>query len=161
MTGQFKQSIIQLSNILNGCPVINQPTTTTELVQIFKVLSDATRFGLLSLLLTHDLCVGALARRLGISEAAVSQHLKQLREVGLVKGEKRGYWTHYAVERNRLNKVAEALTGLTGLARCPDGACTNHPNKKTDCRKDGAKMCECTYRYPQRLKGNPEENAKE
>ncbi len=161
MTTLFKPSIIQLSNVLNGSPVIDQPTTTIELVQIFKVLSDTTRFGLLSLLLTHDLCVGALAKRLGISEAAVSQHLKQLREAGLVKGEKRGYWTHYSVERNRLNKLAEALTGLTGLARCPDGACTNHPNKKSDCRKNGVKMCECIYQYPQRLKGNPEEGAKE
>ena len=72
-----------------------------EIVQVFKVLSDETRFKLINLLLTHDLCVGALAHHLGISEAAVSQHLKQLREVGLVKGEKRGYWTHYMVERNK------------------------------------------------------------
>ncbi|OPY70005.1 MAG: HTH-type transcriptional repressor AseR [Syntrophorhabdaceae bacterium PtaU1.Bin034] len=134
-------------------------TTTAKFVQTFKVLSDATRFELLNLLLTHDLCVGALARRLGISEAAVSQHLKQLREAGLVKGEKRGYWTHYAVERDRLNRVAEALTGLTVLPRCPEGACTNRPGKKNDCRKEGIKMCDynCSCQYPERLKGTPEE----
>jgi ArsR family transcriptional regulator, arsenate/arsenite/antimonite-responsive transcriptional repressor len=127
-----------------------------ELVAVFKALSDETRFELLNLLLTQDLCVGALARRLGVSEAAVSQHLKQLREAGLVKGEKRGYWTHYAVERDHLNKLAEALTGLTGLARCPDGACTKQPNKKTDCRKEVIKMCECNCQYPEKLKGKPE-----
>ncbi len=61
---------------------------TQEIVQVFKTLSDETRFNLVRLLLTHDFCVGALAHRLGISEAAVSQHLKSLREAGLVKGEK-------------------------------------------------------------------------
>ncbi len=134
-------------------------TATTEFVQVFKVLSDGTRFELLNLLLTHDLCVGALAHRLRISEAAVSQHLKQLREAGLVKGEKRGYWTHYAVERERLNKLAEALTGLTVLPRCPQGVCTNQPNRKNDCRKEGVKMCNCNCncQQPEKLKGKPEE----
>jgi ArsR family transcriptional regulator, arsenate/arsenite/antimonite-responsive transcriptional repressor len=101
-----------------------------ELAAIFKALSDETRFELVTLLLTQDLCVGALARRLAISEAAVSQHLKQLREAGLVRGEKRGYWTHYAVERDRLSKLAEALIGLSGLARCPDEPAPINPTKK-------------------------------
>ena len=129
----------------------------TKFVQMFKVLSDETRFELLGLLLTHDLCVGALARRLKVSEAAVSQHLKQLREVGLVKGEKRGYWTHYMVERNRLSELAVALMGLTGLPRCLDGACANQPNKQTECRKEGTKMCECKCEHPETLKGKPED----
>ena len=63
----------------------------TEFVQIVKTLADETRFKLVKLLLTHDLCVGALAQHLRISEAAVSQHLKYVREAGIVKGEKRGY----------------------------------------------------------------------
>jgi len=130
---------------------------TANFVQVFKMLSDETRFELVNLLLTHDLCVGALARRLGISEAAVSQHLKQLREAGLVKGEKRGYWTHYMVERNVLTDLAGALTGLTGLARCPDGVCGKQLNKQTDCRKEGTKMCDCKCQYPEKLKGKPEE----
>jgi DNA-binding transcriptional ArsR family regulator len=85
----------------------------TEFVQILKALSDETRFGIVKLLLSRDLCVGALAHHLRISEAAVSQHLKLLREAGLVKGEKRGYWTHYMVERNKLNELAALLTELT------------------------------------------------
>src|SRR4030067_3219673 len=94
-----------------------------EIVQVFKVLSDETRFKLINLLLTHDLCVGAPAHYLGISDAAVSQHLKQLREVGLVKGEKRGYWTHYMVEKTKLNELADLLRELTNLPPCPEGVC--------------------------------------
>jgi len=105
-------------------------TATSKFIQMLKALSDETRFKLVNLLLTHDLCVGALAHRLGISEAAVSQHLKQLREVGLVKGEKRGYWTHYAVEKDGLSKLAEALTGMTRRLRRPEGVCSRKPTKK-------------------------------
>jgi len=128
-----------------------------EIVQIFKALSDETRFKLISLLLTHDLCVGALANHLGISEAAVSQHLKQLRESGLVKGEKRGYWTHYIVERNKLNELAEFVRELTNLPPCHEGVCIKKSNQKTDCQKEGVKMCDCKCQNPEKLKGKPEE----
>ncbi len=128
-----------------------------ELVQIFKTLSDETRFKLVKLLLTHDFCVGALAHHLGISEAAVSQHLKSLREAGLVKGEKRGYWTHYAVEKDKLNELAGLLRELTNLLPCRDGLCVKSLNNKIDCNKEGAKMCDCKCEYPEKLKGKPEE----
>jgi len=130
---------------------------TTESVQILKTLSDETRFNLIKILLTHDFCVGALAQRLRISEAAVSQHLKLLREAGLVKGEKRGYWTHYIVERNKLNELAELIKELTQLLPCPEGLCIKKLNGKIDCHKEGAKMCDCKCQYPEKLKTKPEE----
>ena len=128
-----------------------------EIVQVFKVLSDETRFKLINLLLTHDLCVGALAHHLGISEAAVSQHLKQLREVGLVKGEKRGYWTHYAVEKEKLHELAGLVRDLTDLQPCPESVCIKKLNNKMDCHKEEEKMCDCRCQYPEKLKGKPEE----
>ena len=128
-----------------------------EFVQILKTLADETRFKLVKLLLTHDLCVGALAQHLRISEAAVSQHLKYLREAGLVKGEKRGYWTHYLVEKNKLNELAELLRELTNLLPCSEGVCIKKLNGKIDCHKEGAKMCDCKCEYPEKLKGKPEE----
>jgi DNA-binding transcriptional ArsR family regulator len=130
---------------------------TTEFVQILRSLSDETRFELIKLLLTHDFCVGALAQHLRISEAAVSQHLRLLREAGLVKGEKRGYWTHYSVEKNKLNEMAEQLRELTNLLPCPEGVCIKKLNGKIDCHKEGAKMCDCKCQYPEKLKGKPEE----
>lgn len=102
---------------------------------MFKALSDETRFKLVRLLLTRDLCVGALAHRLDISEAAVSQHLKQLPKAGLVKGEKRGYFTHYSVERGTLRKAAQAMKGFAGLARCTEGVCNKSVKKRIDCER--------------------------
>ena len=86
-----------------------------------KALADETRLKLVDLLLSHDLCVGALARRLGVSEAAVSQHLRVLRRAGLVKGEKRGYWTHYRVEREALRHLGGQLDKLADKPSCPEG----------------------------------------
>jgi ArsR family transcriptional regulator len=130
---------------------------TMEPVQIFKTLADETRFKLVNLLLTHDLCVGALAKHLRISEAAVSQHLKSLREAGLVRGEKRGYWTHYAVEKEKLRELAELLGDLTHLEPCLEGLCIKKINSRIDCHKEETKMCDCKCQQPEKLKGKPEE----
>ncbi len=129
----------------------------TELVQTLKTLADETRLNLVKLLLTHDLCVGALAKRLAVSEAAVSQHLKQLREAGLVKGEKRGYWTHYTVEKEKLHELAGLLKGLTELPSCPEGVCIKKLNNRIDCYKEEVKMCDCKCQQPEKLKSKPEE----
>jgi len=128
-----------------------------ELSNTLKALSDESRFKLVRLLLTHDLCVGALAHHLKITEAAVSQHLKQLREAGLVKGEKRGYWTHYTIDKAKLKDLAEALADLTKLPPCPEGLCSRNLDQEIDCRKEDKKMCDCKCQHPERLKGKPEE----
>ena len=90
-----------------------------------KTLGDANRFKIINLLLGHDLCVGALAQHLGISKPAISQHLQVLRKAGLVKGEKRGYWTHYMVERDILKQMANALVDMAQQPAhdCSDGYC--------------------------------------
>ncbi len=60
-----------------------------DLLQILKILSDDTRYKIIELLSAQDLCVGALARRLEITDAAVSQHLQILRKAGLLTAKKR------------------------------------------------------------------------
>ncbi len=83
-----------------------------KIVELLKALSDETRFNIINLLLSHDLCVGALARKLNISKSAVSQHLQILRKAGLVRGEKRGYYTHYSVERDMLNDLSQSIKDM-------------------------------------------------
>lgn len=109
-----------------------------EFLGILKALADETRLKIVTLLLSHDFCVGALAKRLDISEAAVSQHLQVLRKAGVVRGEKRGYYTHYWVDREVLKKAAEKLLELA--SRIPDceGGCRKHmPGEHQCCRKEG------------------------
>jgi DNA-binding transcriptional ArsR family regulator len=129
-----------------------------HLPAVLKALSDETRLRLLHLLLTRDLCGKALARSLGISEAAVSQHLKTLREAGLVTGEKRGYWTHYAVEKGMLEKVIGELQNLTHLSMIGGSGCQiTRVQEKGFVRKEVKAMCQCCCQNPEKLKGKPEE----
>jgi DNA-binding transcriptional ArsR family regulator len=75
-----------------------------ELSEVYKALSDPTRLGLVKLLNDQEgaLCVNALARELGVSQSAVSQHLRVLRQVGLVTGERRGSSVHYSLSQDEL-----------------------------------------------------------
>lgn len=98
-----------------------------ELLEILKSLADETRYKLLKLLLQYDYCVSALAKNLNISESAVSQHLKILRQAGLIKGDKRGYYTHYYVERELLQQAANDLEQLSHLV--PRSTACHHPDK--------------------------------
>ena len=86
-----------------------------KVAQIFKVLSDGTRLRIIELLKPRSRCVNALAHELGISPAAVSQHLRILRTSGIVEADKRGYFVHYRVNRQNIavwRKIAQHVLRL-------------------------------------------------
>ena len=87
-----------------------------ELADIFKALSDSTRLRLVKLLVDYDgaLCVNALARKLGVTQSAVSQHLRVLRQVGLVRGERDGPFVHYSVDAEGLERYRVTLSEILG-----------------------------------------------
>jgi len=66
------------------------------------------------LLSRRRLCVNALVRCLNISQPAVSQHLKILREAGLIKAEKRGYWIHYSANKKEGEQFIKKFNNLLG-----------------------------------------------
>jgi len=70
--------------------------------RIFKVLSVSTRVCMIDLLKSRSLCVNALARALEITPAAVSQHLRILRDTDIVIADKQGYFVHYRVNPKTL-----------------------------------------------------------
>ena len=93
-----------------------------KLVEIFKALSDPTRLRLVKLLNDCQpgvckggpLCVNALAHQLGVTQSAVSQHLRILRQAGLVSGERRGSFMHYSLDLDGLEKYRAALRETLG-----------------------------------------------
>ena len=66
-----------------------------ELERMLKALGEPMRLKIYQSLLERKHCVRSLSRKFGISESAISQHLKVMREAGLIYGEKYGYHTHY------------------------------------------------------------------
>jgi DNA-binding transcriptional ArsR family regulator len=127
------------------------------LVHSLKALADEKRLKILGMLLSGDLCVGALAKHLGISKPAVSQHLRILRKAGLVRGEKRGYWTHYMVDREALVQIAEELSELSTRQK-PSGAICwriNETPPKTH-QPEEVDMCKNCCEQPTKLMDKPE-----
>jgi ArsR family transcriptional regulator len=92
---------------------------TDEQAMVFSALADPTRLKLVKLLCRqHDpnaLCVNALAGFLGVTQSAVSQHLRVLRAIGLVKGERRGYHIHYFVNRDVLEKCRSLTSAALSI----------------------------------------------
>ncbi len=83
-----------------------------RLARVFKVLSVGTRVRIITLLRRKMYCVNALARELQITPAAVSQHLRVLRDAGMVAPQKRGFHVHYRVSETTLAQWAEAIDTL-------------------------------------------------
>jgi len=65
--------------------------------RIFRALSVESRLRIMQLLSRRTLCVGAFSDLLGISAGAVSQHLRVLKDAGLIESERRGFYIHYHV----------------------------------------------------------------
>ena len=102
---------------------MKRPIRTAELVAFHKALASRSRLQILSLLAKRPLCVNALARSLGISQPAVSQHLEVLKGARLVVGERMGTMVHYRLEREQVT-LAEASTALLlGQSRDAIHAC--------------------------------------
>lgn len=79
----------------------NKPSEK-EIAEFFSLLSVETRIHIIRRLGTKALCVNAIARQLGMTQSAISQHLRVLRNVRLVEKEKRGYFVHYRVSFDTL-----------------------------------------------------------
>ena len=87
-------------------------TDSDKLARIFKVLSVDTRVRMIDLLKRRSLCVNALARALEITPAAVSQHLRVLRDADIVTANRQGYFVHYRVNKATLAEWNEAAKDL-------------------------------------------------
>jgi len=81
--------------------------------EIFKVLAVETRVKIIDLLKSEGpLGAKNIAGRLGITPAAVSQHLKILKQAGLVRNERKGYWIPYSIDEEALESCREILNGV-------------------------------------------------
>ena len=91
-------------------------TEAQKLVRLFKALSAETRVRMVQLLKNRALCVGALSAQLDVTQGAVSQHLRILRDADLVIPEKRGYYVHYRLNEKTLLKWKNAVDRFLGKA---------------------------------------------
>jgi ArsR family transcriptional regulator len=85
-----------------------------ELARGFSALSDPVRLRVLSMLAdspSGEVCVCDFVDPLGRSQPTISHHLKILGEAGLVRGDRRGKWVWYSLDRDRLAELRAAIDG--------------------------------------------------
>jgi ArsR family transcriptional regulator len=135
---------------------------TEDLARFFKALGDETRLRLVALLARQEpgnaLCVGRLACELETTTSNVSQHLRVLKDLGLVRGKRRGYRIHYFLDQDRLAAYRDLARELLGTAlfaeahcreevsaMCCDETCgCTHPGEKRDpqeCTPEQIREC--------------------
>ena len=95
---------------------------TTEdvwLADIAKALSHPARIRILKILTDMNVCMcGDIVEKLPLAQATVSQHLKELKRVGLIDGEIDGPKVCYCVNNKALTKAKYALDKLFNKIGC-------------------------------------------
>lgn len=101
---------------------MHTPITLTQdeerLLQICKALANPIRYKLVRYMVEHPQCItGELVEFADLAQSTVSQHLKVLREAGLVRGESEGPATCYCLNpatlqwfKEQVEQVAQQLT---------------------------------------------------
>lgn len=69
-----------------------------KLADIFKLLGDKNRLGIVALLKERELCVCQLVELLQSSQPNISQHIRKLKDAGLLKETRRGQWVYYSLQ---------------------------------------------------------------
>lgn len=67
---------------------------------LLKLLGDKTRLSMVKLLEKNDCCVCEFVEIFNISQSAISQHLRKLRDLGLVKEKRKGQWIFYSLNQD-------------------------------------------------------------
>jgi DNA-binding transcriptional ArsR family regulator len=87
--------------------------TYTDLAALYSALGDPTRVRIVHSLLRQELCTTDLAAVAGVSESAVSQHLRVLRGLRLVKTRRAGKLVYHSLDDEHVAQLLEV--GLTHL----------------------------------------------
>jgi ArsR family transcriptional regulator len=82
--------------------------TAAEVADFFSAFSDTSRVRIISALMSGRMAVNSIADLVGISESAVSHHLRGLRQLRLVKAHKEGRHVYYYLADDHIVSIFES-----------------------------------------------------
>lgn len=89
-----------------------------------KALSHPARIAILKLLIQQQVCMcGDIVDELPLSQSTVSQHLKELKEAGLIKGDIEGSKVCYCIDEKEWKEAKLRLAQLFDSFKGPDQCC--------------------------------------
>ena len=92
---------------------VEGPEADEELAAFGKAIGHPARIQILRLLARRDTCVcGDIVEELPLAQSTVSQHLKVLKEAGLIRGEVDGPRVCYCIEPRALRRLKALVGGL-------------------------------------------------
>lgn len=115
-----------------------------QIVKVFKALSDETRLKILIIISKRNICAKGIAKHLSISEAAVSQHIKTLKDAGVIVGEKTGYYVNYKLQESvflDIKKFINEISDDSHVSYCKLNLNTSDICKKA-CEGKKTKCCQ-------------------
>ena len=88
--------------------------TENEVIEILKAFSVSSRIQIIKSIRDKRLCVNALAGKLGITQSAVSQHLKVLKACNIVYSERYGSIIHYRLNKKTIKEFKNGFSKIFG-----------------------------------------------
>ncbi|MFL0681688.1 MAG: ArsR/SmtB family transcription factor [Algoriphagus aquaeductus] len=101
-------------------------TEQNELAQLAKAFAHPARIAILQYLAKTKSCInGTLVQELGLAQATISQHLRELKELGLIKGSIEGVSVNYCLNEEKWERVSALFNGLFDqlTQSCSSGDC--------------------------------------
>jgi DNA-binding transcriptional ArsR family regulator len=77
-----------------------------ELAKAAKVLAHPARIGILHFLIQANACINSdLVQELGLAQATISQHLRELKEIGIIQGSIEGVSVSYCINQEKWSEI--------------------------------------------------------
>ena len=109
------------------------------LVKVFKALSDETRLNILLLVSKRSVFQKGISKYLGISDSAVSQHIKVLKEANIITGYKEGYYMLYHINEGIFNKCVSFINSISDTENILNDITVSTIGCSDNCKS--AQMC--------------------
>jgi len=92
--------IIYMHNFEGGSEVLQTTLNMERASLILKLLGDKTRLTMMKLIQNQSCCVCEFVEIFQVTQPSISQHLRKLKDIGLVKEARKGQWIFYSVDKN-------------------------------------------------------------
>lgn len=97
-----------------------------ETASLFKVLAHPARLAILKYLAETRICIsGDISDELPLSRTTVNQHLKELKDAGLIQGEVEGVKVNYCLKSDRIKQAKRVIDSFIGNLHCCDDSISN------------------------------------
>ena len=95
-----------------------------EISKIAKALAHPARVAIIDYLLKSNACInGDLVEELGLAQATISQHLKELKNIGIIQGTIEGVSVSYCIHPQRWQELKNLFLGLFDQFNAPNSCC--------------------------------------